>query len=218
MACLPVSHWQKPKKWVIFDMDSTVIETEVIDELAVLAGTDESVAKITAQAMRGEIDFETSFRERMQYLKKLDYQAVKAVATRLPVTPGLADLLPALKEKGVRTGIISGGFDLFAEQLKEDYGFDRVIAHTLEVEDGVLTGGIKGEVIDGVRKRILLEDLLATEGVTLDEVVVVGDGANDIPMLQAAGLGIAYRAKPKVNDVADVIYSSRGIEGVLAFV
>ncbi len=217
VVALPKEVVARPQKWWVFDMDSTVIETEVIDELAALAGVQEAVGAITEQAMRGDLDFKASFAKRMAYLKGLDYAEVQKVADRLPTTPGLGTLVSGLKTKGIKTAIISGGFDLFAERLQADFGFDRVFAHKLDVLGGRLTGAVEGDVIDGDYKLHLLQRLVRETGAGLEDVVVVGDGANDIPMLKAAGLGIAYRAKPAVAESADVALSCRGLDCLLSF-
>ncbi len=185
-------------------MDSTLIGTEVIDELADRAGVGDKVKAITERAMRGEIDFNESFRERVALLKGLDTSVMQDIAENLPITEGLDRLMTVLKRTGYKTAILSGGFTYFGNYLKRRFGFDYVYANELEVDDqGRLTGRSIGEIVDGKRKAELLKVMAQVEQVDIQQTVAVGDGANDLPMLSTAGLGIAFHAKPKVKANAD---------------
>lgn len=203
---------------VCFDMDSTLIGTEVIDELADRAGVGDKVKAITERAMRGEIDFNESFRERVALLKGLDTSVMQDIAENLPITEGLDRLMTVLKRTGYKTAILSGGFTYFGNYLKRRFGFDYVYANELEVDDqGRLTGRSIGEIVDGKRKAELLKVMAQVEQVDIQQTVAVGDGANDLPMLSTAGLGIAFHAKPKVKANADQSLSTIGLDGILYF-
>ncbi len=209
--------YRRSRRLICFDMDSTLIETEVIDELAERAGVGDRVRAITASAMRGEIDFRESFTQRVALLKGLDVSVMEDIARRLPITEGLERMMTILKRVGYKTAILSGGFTYFGNYLRQKYGFDYVYANELEIEDGRLTGRFTGEVVDGRRKAELLRLLCQFEEINLAQSVAVGDGANDLPMLSIAGLGIAFHAKPKVKATARQSISTIGLDGILYF-
>lgn len=207
--------YRRYRRLVVFDMDSTLIEAEVIDELAKEAGVGEQVAAITEQAMRGEIDFKESFSRRVALLKGLDAGVLEKVAQRIKMTEGAELLIRTLRSLGYKTGILSGGFTFFAERLQRQLGIDYIHANQLEIVDGKVTGRVTGEVVDGARKAHLLREIAAQEQISLEQVIAVGDGANDLPMLSLAGLGIAFRAKPIVRQNAKQAMSNIGLDGVL---
>ncbi len=210
--------YRRMRRLICFDMDSTLIQTECIDELAARHGVGEQVAAITAAAMRGEIDFKESFTRRVALLKGLDVSVMQDIAEHLPITEGVDRLMSVLKTCGYRIAILSGGFTYFGEYLQRRYGIDYVYANELEVgEDGKLTGRYIGEVVDGRRKADLLRLIAQTERVNLAQTISVGDGANDLPMLSTAGLGIAFHAKPRVVANAKQSINTIGIDGVLYF-
>ena len=209
--------YRRSRRLICFDMDSTLIETEVIDELAKRAGVGEKVAEITERAMRGEIVFCESITERVALLKGWDISVMEDIARNLPITEGLERLMTILKRVGYKTAILSGGFTYFGNSLKQRFGFDYVYANELEVEDGKLTGRYVGEVVDGRRKAELLRLLCQFENIDIAQSVAVGDGANDLPMLNLAGLGIAFHAKPKVKATAEQSISTIGLDGILYF-
>ncbi|MDE6489855.1 MAG: phosphoserine phosphatase SerB [Muribaculaceae bacterium] len=209
--------YRRCRRLICFDMDSTLIETEVIDELAIRAGVGDRVKAITERAMRGEIDFCQSFTERVALLRGLDESVMKEIAENLPITEGVERMMTVLKRAGYKTAILSGGFTYFGNYLKQKYGFDYVYANELEIEDGKLTGRYVGEIVDGRRKAELLRLLAQVENVNIAQTIAVGDGANDLPMLATAGLGIAFHAKPKVKQTAEQSISSIGLDGVLYF-
>lgn len=209
--------YRRCRRLICFDMDSTLIETEVIDELAIRAGVGDRVKAITESAMRGEIDFCTSFTERVALLRGLDESVMKEIAENLPITEGVERMMTVLKRAGYKTAILSGGFTYFGNYLKQKYGFDYVYANELEIENGKLTGRYVGEIVDGRRKAELLRLLAQVENVNIAQTIAVGDGANDLPMLATAGLGIAFHAKPKVKQTAEQSISSIGLDGVLYF-
>ena len=209
--------FRRCRRLICFDMDSTLIETEVIDELAERAGVGEQVKAITESAMRGEIDFNESFRRRIAMLKGLDVSVMEEIARNLPITEGLDRLIHVLKRVGFKTAILSGGFTYFGNYLKQRYGFDYMYANELEIADGKLTGRHIGDIVDGKRKAELLRLLAQVENVDISQCIAVGDGANDLPMLSIAGLGIAFHAKPKVKANAQQSLSTIGLDGILYF-
>ncbi len=210
--------YRRCRRLICFDMDSTLIETEVIDELADRAGVGEQVREITEQAMRGEIDFRESFTQRVALLEGLDESVMKEIADNLPITEGMERMMKILKRVGFKTAILSGGFSYFGNYLRQRFGFDYVYANELEIEDGKLTGRYVGQVVDGERKAELLRLLCQFEGISIEQSIAVGDGANDLPMLNLAGLGIAFHAKPKVKATAKQSISTIGLDGILYFV
>ncbi|MBA3979827.1 MAG: phosphoserine phosphatase SerB [Alcanivorax sp.] len=209
------SAFRRNRRLVVFDMDSTLIESEVIDELAREAGVGEQVEAITERAMRGELDFNDSFRERVALLKGLDADALQRVQQRIRLTEGAERLIGTLKALGYRTAILSGGFTWFGNYLKAKLGIDHVHANELEIEEGRVTGRVVGAIVNGQRKAELLREIAAHEGISLEQVIAVGDGANDLPMLGIAGLGIAFRAKPLVKESAEQAISTLGLDGIL---
>ncbi|MBO4743508.1 MAG: phosphoserine phosphatase SerB [Bacteroidales bacterium] len=210
--------YRRMRRLICFDMDSTLIQAECIDELARRHGVYGQVAAITESAMRGEIDFKESFTRRVALLKGLDVSVMQDIAENLPVTEGVDRLMSVLKTCGYKIAILSGGFTFFGEYLQRQYGIDYVYANELEVgEDGKLTGRYVGEVVDGRRKADLLRLIAQMEKVNLAQTIAVGDGANDLPMLSTAGLGIAFHAKPRVVANAQQSINTIGIDGVLYF-
>ena len=210
--------YRRCRRLICFDMDSTLIRTEVIDELADRAGVGPEVRAITESAMRGEIDFCESFTRRVALLKGLDVSVMKEIADNLPITEGVEKLMSVLKRSGYKTAILSGGFTYFGQSLKNRFGFDYVYANELEIgPDGKLTGRYVGDIVDGKRKRELLKLLAQVENIDIAQTIAVGDGANDLPMLSEAGLGIAFHAKPKVKAEASQSISTIGLDGVLYF-
>ena len=209
------SAYRRNRRLVVFDMDSTLIRSEVIDELATEAGVGEQVADITEQAMRGELDFNKSFRARVALLKGLDEGALERVRERIQLTEGAERLVSTLRALGYRTAILSGGFTWFGQWLQQLLGIDYVHANELEIENGQVTGRVVGQIVNGQRKADLLKDIATQEGISLEQVIAVGDGANDLPMLGEAGLGIAFRAKPLVKQNAEQAISTLGLDGIL---
>jgi phosphoserine phosphatase len=207
--------FRRTRRLVAFDMDSTLIEAEVIDELAIAAGVGEQVAAITERAMRGEIDFTESFKARVALLKGLDESVLAGIAESLPITEGAENLVSTLKQLGYKTVILSGGFTYFGHYLQRKLGIDYVYANELIIRDGRVTGEVEGIVVDGKRKAELLREIAEREGLNLEQVIAVGDGANDLPMLSIAGLGIAFRAKPIVRENAKQSISTLGLDGIL---
>ncbi len=207
--------YRRNRRMVCFDMDSTLIQAEVIDQLALKAGVGDEVMQITEQAMRGEIDFKESFIKRVSLLQGLDEQVMKEIAENLPITEGAERLFKTLNNYGYKTAILSGGFTYFGNYLKNKLGIDYVFANELEIENGKLTGKHKGEIVDGNKKAELLKLLAFKEDIHLDQVIAVGDGSNDLPMIQLAGLGIAFHAKPKVKETAKHAISTIGLDAIL---
>lgn len=206
---------RRSKRLVVMDMDSTLIQIEVIDELARAHGVVGRVAEITRRAMQGELDFDAALRERVGLLAGLDAKVLHGLAANLPLTEGAETLVRVLKKLGYRTAVISGGFTLPAEALRARLGIDHAFANTLEIEDGKLTGRVLGPIINAQRKAELLSEVAAQHGIPLEQVVAIGDGANDLLMLQRAGLGIAFHAKPKLREAAHAAIGSMGLDAIL---
>ncbi|AMQ82510.1 MULTISPECIES: phosphoserine phosphatase SerB [Pseudomonas] len=209
------SLFRRNRRLAVFDMDSTLIEAEVIDELAKAAGVGDQVSQITERAMAGELDFRASFKERLALLKGLDVSVLDSIGASLRLTEGAETLFAELKRLGYKTAILSGGFTYFAKQLQARLGIDYVFANELEVVDGKCTGVAIEPIVDAQRKADLLKQLAEKEGLRLEQTIAVGDGANDLPMLAIAGLGVAFRAKPLVKQSAKQAISTLGLDGVL---
>ncbi|VVO86679.1 phosphoserine phosphatase SerB [Pseudomonas fluorescens] len=209
------SLFRRNRRLAVFDMDSTLIEAEVIDELAKAAGVGDQVSEITERAMAGELDFRASFKERLALLQGLDVSVLDSIGASLRLTEGAETLFAELKRLGYKTAILSGGFTYFAKQLQARLGIDYVFANELEVVDGKVTGVAVEPIVDAQRKADLLRELAHKEGLRLEQTIAVGDGANDLPMLAIAGLGVAFRAKPLVKQSAKQAISTLGLDGVL---
>ncbi len=207
--------YRRNRRLVVFDMDSTLIQVEVIDELAKEAGVGERVARITAAAMRGELDFPSAFRERVRLLKGLPVEALERVAARIPMMDGAERLISTLRALGYKTGILSGGFSYFGERLRQRLSIDYLYANELEIRDGAVTGEVSSEIVDGQVKARRLREIAEREGIGLEQCIAVGDGANDLPMIGLAGLGIAFHAKPVVRQNARQSLSTIGLDGIL---
>jgi phosphoserine phosphatase len=207
--------FRRSKRLVVMDMDSTLISIEVIDELARAHGVYEQVSAVTEQAMIGEMDYDESLRRRLALLAGLDVAVLKKLASELPLTEGAENLIRALRRLGYRTAVISGGFSVAAESLKAQLGIDYAYSNTLEIKDGKLTGRVVGGIVNARRKAELLDTIAQSEGILLDQVIAVGDGANDLLMLEKAGLGIAFRAKPKLQAAADTSITAGGLDSIL---
>ncbi len=215
VALQPEGLFRRSKRLVVMDMDSTLIPIEVIDELARAHGVVDQVAAVTERAMAGEMDYDESLRSRLALLKGMDVTVLERLAADLPLTEGAERLIRVLKRLGYRTAVISGGFSIAADSLKARLGIDYAYSNTLEVKGGKLTGSVVGPIVNGKRKAELLETIAQAEGVLLDQVIAVGDGANDLPMLERAGLGIAFRAKQKLREAADTSISTGGLDSIL---
>jgi len=215
LAVMPADGSRREKKLLVIDMDSTLVQSEGIDELAKEAGVGEPVAAITRRAMNGELDFEGALRERVGLLRGLSVDALERVAQRMVLSPGADRLIQVLRRGGCAVAVVSGGFDYFTRRLPSRLGLAYAYANHLEVEEGRLTGCLVGEIVDGRRKAALLEELARKEATGLDRVIAIGDGANDLLMLDRAGLGVAYNAKPKVREAAPVTLSVPDLSAVL---
>jgi len=207
--------YRRNRRLVAFDMDSTLIRTEIIDELAKLAGVGAQVSAITEAAMRGELDFQASFRQRVSLLKGLPASALEQVVATVPLMDGAERLTATLRRLGYKTAILSGGFTFVGRELQRRLGIDHLHANELDIVDGLVTGEIRTEIVDGARKAHYLAEIARSEGLTMEQVIAVGDGANDLPMLRLAGLGIAFRAKPLVRQGARQAISTMGLDGIL---
>jgi phosphoserine phosphatase len=209
------SIFRRNRRLFAFDMDSTLIEGEVIDELAKLAGVADKVVKVTEAAMRGEIEFQESFRRRVALLRGLPESKVRDLLHEIPLVQGAEQLIGTLKILGYKTAILSGGFNFFAHFLQAKLGIDYVFANDLDIDDGMVTGEVHTPIVDGPRKAELLRQIARQENISLDQVIAVGDGANDLPMLGIAGMGIAFRAKPLVRQTASHAVSFLGLDSLL---
>jgi phosphoserine phosphatase len=209
------SLFRRNRRLFAFDMDSTLIQGEVIDELAKMAGVADQVMKITESAMRGEIEFQESFRRRVALLKGLPEERVCELLGKIPLAEGAERLIATLKTLGYKTAILSGGFTFFARHLQQGFGIDYVHANELEFANGIVTGEVTGQIVDGPRKAALLQEIAQQEKISLEQVIAVGDGANDLPMLNLAGMGIAFRAKPLVRRSAEHSLTQLGLDGLL---
>ncbi len=207
--------YRRNRRLVAFDMDSTLINAEVIDELADIHGIRDAVADITERAMQGELNFQESFRARAALLKGLPESALRTVANSVALNDGAHRLIRALKHFGYKTAILSGGFQYVGEHLQQELGIDYVFANELEIVDGVMTGEVRGGIVDAAKKAALLEEIAGREGIALEQTIAIGDGANDLPMLSRAGLGVAYHAKPLVKESASHAISNFGLDSVL---
>ncbi|MGE3887399.1 MAG: phosphoserine phosphatase SerB [Vicinamibacterales bacterium] len=207
--------YRRSRRLVAFDMDSTLINAEVIDELARLAGVGAQVQAITESAMRGELDFQASFRKRVSLLKGLPASALRQVVDTVPLMDGAERLTSTLRRLGYKTAILSGGFTFVGRELQRRLGIDYLHANELDIADGVVTGQVRGDIVDGARKAYHLAEIARAEGLSMEQVIAVGDGANDLPMLRLAGLGIAFRAKPLVRQSARQSISTMGLDGIL---
>ncbi len=206
---------RRAKRLVVLDMDSTLIQVEVIDELARLAGIGAQVADITHRAMNGELDFKQALRERVSLLKGLSSDALEEVYRSLPFTPGAKNLVRVLRQLGFKTAVISGGFSFFTDRLKNELGLDYAYANDLAIENGQVTGEVRGSIVDGQRKAELLEEIAKREGIALSQVIAIGDGANDLPMIGKAGLGIAFNAKARVREQAQYRINQPSLDSIL---
>lgn len=215
IAIQPSDTSYQSKRMIVFDMDSTLTEIEVIDELAKEAGVGDRVVSITARAMNGELSFKGALRERVGLLKGLPVAALQTVYQRMPFTQGAEKLIAILKKLGYRTAVFSGGFDYFTSRVQKTLGLDDVQANSLEIVDGCLTGKVVGEIVDGQKKLSLMKEIAQKEGIPLSAVIAVGDGANDLPMIKAAGLGIAFCAKPSVRAAAPYNLTHRDLSLIL---
>jgi phosphoserine phosphatase len=207
--------YSQNRRLVVFDMDSTLIQEEVINELAKAAGTADQVSRITEAAMNGEYDYKESLKRRVALLKGLPADTLGQIAASLTLSEGAETVIETLKSLGFKIGVISGGFDYFGKYLQEKLGLDYVFANSLEIRNGKLTGRITGDIIDAGRKAEILKTITTVENINLHQTIAVGDGANDLPMLRVAGLGVAFHARPVVRQNAHRSISSVGLDGLL---
>lgn len=211
----PKDVFHRAKKLVVFDMDSTIVDAEVIDEIGKAAGVEEEVKCVTERAMAGEIEFEDALRERVKLLKNLPVELLEEIAENLELTPGAQELLATLKELGYKIALISGGFTFFTDKLKEKLNFDYAYANELVVKDGRLTGDVAGRIIDAEAKRDIIKEIAKKEGITMDEVIAIGDGANDRFMLRDVGLGVGFNPKGVLKEFADGVLTDKNLKGIL---
>ena len=217
MAFLKDNVFRRSKRLIVFDMDSTLIQTEVIDEMAEVMGVGDEVRAITEMAMNGELDFDESLKQRVSKIKGITEGQLKAVLDKLPLTQGAEEFINTVKNLGYKVGIISGGFTYFAEALKEKLGLDYAFANELEIKNGAFTGQILGQIVNATQKAMILKVIAQQEKIALEQVVAIGDGANDLPMLSAAGLGIAFHAKDIVKKSAEQHLSHGPMTTILYF-
>jgi len=207
--------FRRNRRLVAFDMDSTLIRAEMIDEMAAAHGVGEAVSRITESAMRGELDFRQSLKKRLQLLAGMDTAVLARVAAAMPLTEGAERCISTMRRVGYKIAIISGGFTYFGNLLKERLGVDYVFANELEIHNDKLTGNVVGDIVDATRKADILRAIAKQENISLQQVIAVGDGANDLPMLNLAGLGIAFHAKPVVKAGASHSISTFGLDSIL---
>lgn len=217
IAFLKDNVFRRSKRLIVFDMDSTLIQTEVIDEIAGLMNVKDKVGEITERAMNGEVDFDQALKERVALLKGLEVSQMKEILDNLPLTPGTEKFIETVKNLGYKTALISGGFSYFADALKEKLGIDYAFSNELQIANGKLTGKVEGAIINSSQKALLLKMIAQQEKISLEQVVAIGDGANDLPMLSTAGLGIAFHAKDIVRKKADHHMSHGPMTTILYF-
>ncbi|MBO8182314.1 MAG: phosphoserine phosphatase SerB [Archaeoglobus sp.] len=210
----PYREFEKAKRLIVFDMDSTIVDAEIIDELAKVAGVGEEVKRVTEKAMEGEISFKEALEERVKLLKGLPVEVLERIYSQIKLTEGAKELIKSLKESGYVVAVISGGFSYFTNRLKEELGLDYAFGNELEIENGVLTGRLKGRIIDAAEKARIIEEIARKEGIDREDIVAVGDGANDKIMVENAGLGIAFNAKNALKEVADGSISKENLIGI----
>ncbi len=210
----PYNEFKREKRLIVFDMDSTLVDAEIIDEIAKYAGVEDEVKRITERAMKGEIDFKTALVERVKLLRGLPVEVLEKIYKNIKLTEGAKELIQALKKAGYKVAVVSGGFTYFTERLKEELGLDYAFGNELEIENGRLTGRIKGRIIDAEEKARIIEEIAKKEGISKENIVAVGDGANDRIMIENAGLGIAFNAKEVLKEVADGTLSKENLIGL----
>lgn len=210
----PFSELKREKRLIIFDMDSTIVDAEIIVELAKAAGVEKEVDELTRKAMNGELNFEKALEERVKLLEGLPVNVLERIYSQIRLTEGAKELIRSLKNAGYKIGLVSGGFTYFTERLKNELGLDYAFGNELEIRDGKLTGRLKGKIIDSAEKARIIEEIAEKEGIAKDFVVAVGDGANDRIMIENAGLGIAFNAKKALKEVADGTISKENLIGL----